>query len=182
MIPFDLSSSVENVRGWISNFCSYRLNVRAEGISSHHTLRKICCWVKVTISRLVFGPLLLITFISQFLKLLNNIRKVLLPNISDVILASLYLRGLTFVSKPRELINSFPDLSNFYSDSKYVVFILSRLSNFNDVSKVTYLSLPLISLCFLTLRRPQFFMFTAENNSSSRVDFSSQNVFRVEQP
>ena len=30
---------------------------------------------------------------------------------------------------------------------------MSVLSNFNDMSKVTYLSLPLISLCFLTLQR-----------------------------
>ena len=37
-------------------------------------------------------------------------------------------------------------------------------------------------VCLLTLQRPQFFMFTAENNFYSPVNFSSQNVFRVKQP
>ena len=59
--------------------------------------------------------------------------------------------------------------------------ILFRLSNFDEMSKLTYLSLPLISLCLLILRRPQFFMFTAENNVSSPVKFSSQNLFQVDQ-
>ena len=40
----------------------------------------------------------------------------------------------------------------------------------------------LISLCFLTLQLPQFFMFTDRNKSSLPVNFSSQNVFRLEQP
>ena len=45
-------------------------------------------------------------------------------------------------------------------DSEDVVSILFRLSNFDETLKVTILSLPLISLCLLTLRRPQFLMFT----------------------
>ena len=44
------------------------------------------------------------------------------------------------------------------------------------------ISLPLISLCFLTLRRPQFFMFTDWNKYFLPVNFPSQNVFWVEQP
>ena len=45
-------------------------------------------------------------------------------------------------------------------DSEDVVSILFRLSNFAEMFKVTILSLPLISLCFLNLRQPQFFHFT----------------------
>ena len=43
-----------------------------------------------------------------------------------------------------------------------MIFILYRLSKFDEMSKVKYLSLPLISMCFLTLQQPQFFMFTDE--------------------
>ena len=85
----------------------------------------------------------------------------------------LYFYGLTLALKPREVINPFPCLSYFIFDSEDVIFILSRLSNFDDMSKVTYSSLPLISLCFLSLQRPQFFMFTAKNNFSSPLKFSS---------
>ena len=45
-----------------------------------------------------------------------------------------------------------------------------------------YLSLPLISLCFITLWRPQFFMFTDWNKYFLPVNFPSQNVLWVEQP
>ena len=71
-------------------------------------------------------------------------------------LSLFYLCGLTLDLRPREVINPFPDLSNFTFDSEDAILILSSLSNFNDMSKVTYLSPPLISFCFLTLRRPQF--------------------------
>ena len=50
------------------------------------------------------------------------------------------------------------------------------------MSKVTILSLSFISLCFLTLLRPQFFMLTDRNKYFLPVKFSSQNVFRVDQP
>ena len=78
-------------------------------------------------------------------------------------LALMYFCGLTLDLKPREVINPFPDLY-FFLNSKYVIFIFSGLSIFNEMSKVTYLILPLIYLCFLTLRRPHFFMFTVRNN------------------
>ena len=39
--------------------------------------------------------------------------------------------------KPREVINPFPDLSNLPFDSEDEIFILSRLSNFDEISKVT---------------------------------------------
>ena len=57
-------------------------------------------------------------------------------------LAFMHLCGLTLTLKPREVINPFPDLSNFPPDSEDMIFIFSRLSNFNDMSNVTYMSLP----------------------------------------
>ena len=62
--------------------------------------------------------------------------------------AYLYFCDLALVLKPREVINPFPDFSNFSFDSEDVIFILSRLSNLNEMFKVTFLSLALISLCF----------------------------------
>ena len=88
-------------------------------------------------------------------------------------LAFLYFCGLNLALKPREVINPFPDHSNSPFDSEDVIFILSILSNFNEMSKLIYLSLPLISLCFLTVLRPQFFMFTARGGNSLPVNFST---------
>ena len=91
-------------------------------------------------------------------------------------LAFLYFCDPALVLKTREVINPFPDIPNFPFDSEDVILILSRLSNFDEMSKVTYLSLPLIylfffkltylslpliSLCFLTVWRPKSFMSTA---------------------
>ena len=129
----------------------------------------------------MFGPLLLIRWFLNFLKILNNPRKVLLTDISDGIPWLFYFCDPDLVLKPREVINLFPYISYFPFDSEDVIFILSRLSNFDEMSKVTYWSLPLISLCFLTLRRPQLFMSTARKKNSLPVNFSSQNVFRVDQ-
>ena len=67
-------------------------------------------------------------------------------------LAFLYFGDLTLVLKSRAVTNPFPDISNFPFDYEDMVFILYRLSNYDEMSKVTYLSLPLISFCFLTLR------------------------------
>ena len=97
-------------------------------------------------------------------------------------LAFLYLCDLALVLKHREVINPFPDLPNYTFDSEDVIFILSRLSSFNEMSKVTYLSLPHIYFCFLTLRRQQCFIYSARNNISLPVNLSSQNVFQVEHP
>ena len=70
----------------------------------------------------------------------------------------------------REVINPYSDLPNLTFDSENVILILSRLSDFNKIPKVTYLSLTFIYLCFLKLLQQQFFMFTAENSPS--VNFS----------
>ena len=118
----------------------------------------------------------------QIFKLFDNLRKVLHSDISDGIPFLFIFFDLTLVLRVRAVTNPFPDLHNFPFDSEDVVSILFRLSNFADTFKVTHLSLPLISLCFLTLRQPQFFMFTDWNKSCLPVNFSSQNVFRMEQP
>ena len=96
-------------------------------------------------------------------------------------LAFLYFCDLTLVLKARAVTNPFPDLPNLPFDSEDVVFILFRLSKFDEMSKVTILSLPLIYSCSLNLRRPQFFMFTDRNKPFLPVNLSPQNVFRVEQ-
>ena len=79
--------------------------------------------------------------------------------------AFLYFDNLTLVLKARAVTNPFPDLPNFPVDSEDVVFILFRLSNFDEMLKVTDLSLLLIYLCLLTLLPPQFLMFTDRNKS-----------------
>ena len=132
--------------------------------------------MKIAPSRLMFGPLIFIRQFLNFLKLLNNLRNLLLTDISDGIPCLFVFFYLSLVLKLREVINPFPVLSNFPFDSEDVIFILSILSNFDEMSKVTYLSLPLIFLCFLTLRRPQIFMYTARNKFSLLMKFSSQNV------
>ena len=159
---------------------SYMVNVQVEGISSHHTLWKLSCWIKVTVSRLMFGPTPLITLIMKIFKLPNNLWEVLLTVISNEIPCFIYLFCLELALRPREVINPFPDLPKSSFDSKYMIIILYILSDFNKMYKVTYLSLPLISLSLLTLRLPQFFMLTAMNSPS--VNFYSQNTFWVEQP
>ena len=109
--------------------------------------------------------------LCQFFKLFDNIWKVLLADISDVIPCLFYFCGLTLVLKVRAVTNPFPDLPNFPFDSEDVVFILFRLSNFAEIFKVAILSLTLISLCFLTLRLPQFFMFIDWNKCFLPVNF-----------
>ena len=123
-----------------------------------------------------------IRYFANFLKLFDNLWKVLLAGISDGIPCFLYFDELTLVLKARAVTNPFPDLPYFPFDYEEVVFILFRLSNFAEIFKVTILSLPLISLCFLTSWWPQIFMFTDWNKSFLPVKFSSQNFFRVEQP
>ena len=130
----------------------------------------------------MFGPLLLITFIKQFLNSLIIFKRSFLLTFLMANLAFLYFFRLTLPFIPREVINPFPGLPKLSFDSEDVIFIFSRLSDFNGTSKVTYFSLPLISLCYLTLRRPKYFIFSAENKFSSPVNISSQKVFRVEKP
>ena len=128
----------------------------------------------------MFGPLLIIPFIRYFLKLPNNPLKFLLTGINYGIPCIFAFFCLTLALRPREVINPFPDLPKLSFDSEDFIFILYRLSNFNKMSRVIYLSLPFIYMCFLTLQQPQSFIFTSVN--SPTVKFPSHNVFRVEKP
>ena len=118
----------------------------------------------------------------QNFKLFDNVGKFLHAEIYDCITCLFVFFDPALVLRAKAVTNPFPDLPNLPFDSKDVVSILFRLSNFFEIFKVTHLSLPLIYLCFLTLQRPQFFMFTGWNKSCLPVNFSSQNVFLVEQP
>ena len=138
--------------------------------------------MKVSVSRLMFGPLLLIRYFINFLKLLDNLRKVLLTEISDSITWHFLFLWPYFGLETQR---GNQPLSWSFQFSFWLWrcdFILSRLSNFDEMSKVTYLSLPLISLCYLTFRRSQLFMFTARKCFSLPVNFSSQKVFQLEEP
>ena len=80
----------------------------------------------------MFGDPFQIFYFANFLKLFDNLRKFLLTDVSDDIpCLFVLLRNLTLVLKPIEVTNSFPDISNFTFDSEDVVFIFSRLSNFD---------------------------------------------------
>ena len=88
-------------------------------------------------------------------------------------LAFLYFSGLTLVLRSRAVSNPFSDIPNFPFDYEDVVSILFRLSNFFEMFKVTHLSLPLISLCFLTFQRPQFSMFTGKQELFQSVNMEN---------
>ena len=100
-----------------------------------------------------------IRYLANFLKLFDNVGKVLHSDISDGIPCLFVFFDPNLVLRYRAVTNPFPDLPNFSFDSDDMIYILFRLSNFSEIFKVTILSLPLIFLCFLTLQRPQFFMF-----------------------
>ena len=54
-------------------------------------------------------------------------------------LAFFYFFGLALALRPIELINPFPDIPKLSFVSEDIILILSRLTNFNEMSKVTYL-------------------------------------------
>ena len=160
---------------YTSHFCSYRVIAQVEDNISHHTLCNLSCSVQVTMSGPIFGPTTLITFIRQFKKSLIIFEGSFILKFSIAYLAFLNFFGFDWALIPREEINTSLDLPKLSFDSQDVIFILSILPNFNEMFEVMYLWLSLIYLCFLTLRRPQFFMFTTENspnvNVSSLVKF-----------
>ena len=100
--------------------------------------------MKVAGSWLMFGDPFHIRQPANFLKLFDNLQKVLLADISDGMPCLFYFCDLTLVLRTRAVTNPFPDLPNFPFDSEDVVFILFRMSNFAETFKVTILSLPLI--------------------------------------
>ena len=103
----------------------------------------------------MFGDPFHISYLDNFFKLSDFVGKVLHADIYYGIPCLFYFFDLALVLRTRAVTNYFPDLPNFTFDSEYVVSILFRLSNFSEVFKiyeifkVTHLSLPLISLCFL---------------------------------
>ena len=106
----------------------------------------------------MFGDPFHIRYLDNSFKLFDFVGKILHADIYDGIPCLFVFFDLALVLRYRAVTNPFPDL--FYStfDSEDVVSILFILSNFSEifkissVFKVTHLSLPLISLCFLTLR------------------------------
>ena len=91
-----------------------------------------------------------ISYLDNFFKLFDNVGKVLHDDIYDGIPCLFVFFDLTLVLRVRAVTNPFPDLTNSPFDSEDVVSILFIMSNFSEIFKVTHLSLPLISLCFLT--------------------------------
>ena len=84
----------------------------------------------------MFGPITHITLINQLFKYLIIFERYFILKLVMAYLEFLFLFDLILVLRPREVINPFPDLpkSSFgYGD---VIFIFSRLPNFNDISKV----------------------------------------------
>ena len=100
----------------------------------------------------MFGDPFHIRYLDNFFKIFDNIGKVLHAEISDGMPYLFVFFGFSLVLRAIAVTNLFPDLPNFPFDSEDVVSILFRSSNFPDIFKVTHLSLPLISLCFLTLQ------------------------------
>ena len=131
---------------------------------------------------IIFWHLFLISYFPIFSNSLIIFERSFSLTFLMAYLAFLYFGYLYLVFISRAVNNPFRDLSNFSFDSEYLVSILFRLSNFAKMCKVTILLLPLISLCFLSLRRPKLFMFKDRHKSFLPVNFSSQNFFRVEQP
>ena len=116
------------------------------------------------------GDPFLIRYLDNFFKLFDFFGKVLRTDISDDIPCLFVFFDLALVLRARAVTNPFPDLSYSTFDSEDVVSIFSKSSNFSEIFKISYifkvtcLSLPLISLCFLTLRQPQFSCSQTETN------------------
>ena len=112
----------------------------------------------------MFGDPFQIRYLDNVSNLYDFVGKVLHDDISDGIPCLFVFFNLALVLRSRAVTNPFPDIPNYTFDSEDVVSILFILSRFFDIFKVKHLSLPLISLCFLTLRGPQFFMFIDSKN------------------
>ena len=108
----------------------------------------------------MFGCSFQISYLNNFSNSLIFLEKSFILTFPMAYLAFLYSFYLALVLRARAVTNPFPDTSIFTFDSEDVVSILSRSSNFSEIFKISYifkvthLSLPLISFCFLTLRWP----------------------------
>ena len=173
---------IVNVRWQSSLFRITSVHVSIVLIRSQHTLCDTPNYMIVAWSGLMFADPFHIRYLDNFSKYLIMLERSFMLTFPMAYLAFLYFFVLALVLRARAVTNPFPDLPNFPYDSEDVVSILFRLSNFSGIFKVKILSLTLISLCFITLRRPQLFMFTDWSKYFLPVNFSSQNVFWVEQP
>ena len=92
-----------------------------------------------------------ISYLDNFSNYLIMLERSFMLTFLMAYLDFLYFFDLALVLRARAVTNPFSDLPNFPFDSEDVVSILFRLSNFSEIFKVTQLSLPFISLCYLTL-------------------------------
>ena len=145
--------------------------------------------MKLSQSGFMFGCPFQISYFDNFSNSLILLERCFILTFTMAYLAVLYFVNLALIFRARAVTNHFPDPSIFIFDSEDVVSILSRFSNSSYIFKILFMfklihsSLSLNYLCFLTLRWPQFLMFTDSNKSCFLpVNVSSQNVFRVEQP
>ena len=143
---FDLSSSVSlTFKGGAVSSIITAVHVLIFLTTSQHTLCDTPKQMIVALSWIMFGDPFHIRYLDNFFKLFDNVGKVLHDDIYDGIPCLFVFFDLALVLRDKAITNPFPDLSNFPFDSKDVVSILFRLSNFFEIFKVTHLSLPLIS-------------------------------------
>ena len=81
----------------------------------------------------MFGPPPLTTFIRQFLKIPDNLLKVLHIETTIEYLSFLYFFGFALPLRLKELIKPFPGLTKLYFGSEDVIIILYRLPNFSEM-------------------------------------------------
>ena len=110
--------------------------------------------MKITWSGFMFGDTFHIRYFDNFSNSLIFLERSFMLTFPMAYLAFFVFSTLIWSWDPERLPTPFL-ISPIYSED--VVSILFGLSNFSEIFKVTHLWLPLISLCFLTLRRPQFF-------------------------
>ena len=153
-------------------------NRRARDDFPHHILTYTLRYTQLyenSWSGFMFGDTFHIRYLDNFSNSLIILERSFMLTFLMAYLDFLYFLDLALVLRARAVTNPFPDLPNFPFESEDVVSVLFIQSNFFEMFKVTHLSLPLISLCFLTLRQPQIFMFTDWNKSCLPVNFPSQS-------
>ena len=163
-----------------SHFGSYRVNVRIEGTSSHNTLTKLSYWIKVTVTGFMFVPLPQINFIRQLLKLFDNIWKILHTYIINFIpfpLISLWpYNGLATRRGNQPLSWSTQIIFRIWRCDFIFVHTTKFQQDVQGDVNLTILDLPVLpNISKNTL-------FHVHRCASPSVNFSSHDVFQVEQP
>ena len=168
------------------HFHYYRVIVQVEGISSHHKFLKLSCKVKVAVGGLMFGPPPLINFIRKFIKLPDNLLKVLHTDISDgITLLFVFLWNCFGLDTQR-----CNQPLYWYSQIIFWLWICdshlvqtAKLQRYvqNDVI-ITTLDISV----FPNISTTTIFILTAVNSPRvkffSPINFYPQNVFQVGQP